>query len=70
MTEMADDRRPVDLGDLPEGEDVSPADALERAELDPEEQENRVDPVWSETPADQTDGEQSERAETESTEDS
>ena len=58
MTEMADHKHPVELADIPEGEEISPADAAERIDEDPDEQQNRVDPVWSETPADQTDGDQ------------
>lgn len=58
MTEMADFGRPVDLADVPAGEDISAADAAERADEDPEEQQNRVDPVWSEVAADETDGDQ------------
>lgn len=59
MSEMSDHRPPVDLPDVPEGEEISPADAVERADEDPDEQQNRVDPVWSETAADETDGDQS-----------
>ena len=33
---------------VPEEEDVSTADAAERIDEDPEEQQNRKDPVWSE----------------------
>ena len=58
MTEMAEHPRPEQLPDVPEGEEVSPADAAERADHDPEDQENRVDPVWSETAADDTAGDQ------------
>jgi hypothetical protein len=58
MTEMADHQRPVDLTGVPEGEEISEADALERVDEDPDDQENRVDPVWSETAADETDGDQ------------
>jgi len=54
MTEMADHERPVELPDVPEGEGISPVDALERADEDPEEQDNRMDPVWSETAADRS----------------
>jgi hypothetical protein len=46
MTEMADNERPVELPDVPEGEEISDADAAERVDVDPEEQENRTDPVW------------------------
>jgi len=58
MTEMADNQRPVEVPGVPEGEQISPADAAERVDEDPDQQENRVDPVWSEVPADQTDGDQ------------
>jgi hypothetical protein len=55
MTEMADHERPVEIDGVPEGEEVSEADAAERVDEDPEDQENRVDPVWSETSADGAD---------------
>ena len=58
MTEMADHQPHVALPDVPEGEEVSPADAAERVDEKPEEQQNRVDPVWSETAADETGGDQ------------
>jgi hypothetical protein len=58
MTEMADHERPIEIPGLPEGEEISPADAAERVDEDPEEQQNRVDRVWSETAADETDGDQ------------
>jgi hypothetical protein len=35
MTEVADHERPVDLPDVPEGEEISPADAAGRADVDP-----------------------------------
>ncbi|MDX6359368.1 MAG: hypothetical protein QOH37_2422 [Nocardioidaceae bacterium] len=54
MTEMADHQRPVDLPGVPAGEEISEADAAERVDEDPDDQENRVDPVWSQTPADDT----------------
>jgi hypothetical protein len=38
--------RRVEIEDVPEGEDVSPADAAERIDEDPDEQPNRHDPVW------------------------
>jgi hypothetical protein len=41
MTEMSHHRRPVEIEGLPEEEDVSTADAAERVDEDPEEQENR-----------------------------
>jgi len=47
MREMADHRKPLDLEGVPEGEDVSEADAAERVDEEPEEQENRRDPVLS-----------------------
>jgi len=56
MTEMADHERPVEIEGVPAGEEVSEADAAERVDEDPDEQENRVDPVWDETTADETDG--------------
>jgi hypothetical protein len=49
MTEMSPHDRPVQLPDVPEGEEISPADARERTDQDPEDQQNRVDPVWSES---------------------
>ena len=58
MTEMADHERHVELPDVPEGEEISLADAAERVDEDPDEQQNRVDPVWSETRADDADGDQ------------
>jgi hypothetical protein len=48
MSEMADHERPVELEGVPEGEEISTADAAERIDEEPEEQENRRDPVWSE----------------------
>lgn len=38
----------LDLDEVPEGEEVSEADASERIDEDPDEQENRQDPVWDE----------------------
>lgn len=58
MTDTADHERPVALPDVPAGEEISAADAAERVKENPEDQKNRVDPVWSETPADETDGDQ------------
>lgn len=40
------DAERLDLGDVPEGEDISEADAAARVEEDPDDQENRRDPVW------------------------
>ena len=37
-----------ELEGVPEEENISPADAAERVDEDPEEQENRRDPVWDE----------------------
>jgi hypothetical protein len=48
MSEMADHERPVELEGVPEGEEISTADAAERIDEEPEEQENRRDRVWSE----------------------
>lgn len=42
--ELDSDR--LDLGGVPEGEEISEADAAERVDEDPDEQENRHDPVW------------------------
>ena len=44
---MADNERPVELPDVPEGEEISPGDAAERVDEDPDDQPNRRDPVWS-----------------------
>jgi hypothetical protein len=35
-----------ELEGVPDEEQISPADAAERVDADPEEQENRRDPVW------------------------
>ena len=43
MSIPRDEERPVDLGGVPAEEGVTSADASERADLDPEEQPNRVD---------------------------
>jgi hypothetical protein len=56
MTEMADHERPVEIDGVPPGEEISEADAAERVDEEPEDQDNRVDPVWSETSADEADG--------------
>lgn len=40
--------KPVVLEDVPDGEQISPADAAERVDEEPEGQENRRDPVWDE----------------------
>jgi hypothetical protein len=47
MSQMGD-HRPAqpELEGVPEEEEISPADAAERVDADPEEQENRRDPVW------------------------
>jgi hypothetical protein len=37
---------PTDLEGVPEEEEVSTADAVERVDEEPDEQENRRDPVW------------------------
>jgi hypothetical protein len=36
----------VEVEGVPEGEEVSPGDAAERIDEDPDEQSNRRDPVW------------------------
>jgi hypothetical protein len=36
----------VDLDAVPEGEEISEADAAERVDEGPEDQANRRDPVW------------------------
>ena len=38
------EERPVDLSEVPEGEDVEVADAAEELDRDPDEQRNRTDP--------------------------
>jgi len=38
----------VDLDAVPEGEEISEADAAERVDEEPDEQANRQDPVWDE----------------------
>jgi hypothetical protein len=49
MSQMGDheQERPVELDGVPEGEEISPADAAERVDEEPDEQDNRQDPVWS-----------------------
>jgi hypothetical protein len=39
------DERPVELEDVPREEGISTEDAQERADIDPEDQPNRTDPV-------------------------
>jgi hypothetical protein len=48
MSQMGyhEQEHPVELDEVPEGEDISEGDAAERVDEDPEEQENRHDPVW------------------------
>jgi hypothetical protein len=47
MSQMGDHRSgQPELEGVPEEEQISPADAAERVDEDPEEQENRRDPVW------------------------
>jgi hypothetical protein len=43
MTQRPDEERPVELGEVPDEEGVSKADAADRARLDPEDQENFTD---------------------------
>ncbi len=49
MSQLGDheQERPVEMDDVPEGEQISPGDAAERIDEDPDEQTNRNDPVWS-----------------------
>lgn len=53
MSEMFHHRKPLDIEGVPDGEDVSQADAVERVDEEPDEQENRKDPVWSEDDAEE-----------------
>jgi hypothetical protein len=48
MSHMADHERerPVEMEDVPEGEEIARGDAAERVDEEPEEQPNRRDPVW------------------------
>lgn len=48
MSQMADheNERPVEIEGVPAGEEISPADAAERLDEEPDEQSNRRDPVW------------------------
>lgn len=48
MSHMADHERerPVELEDVPQGEEIDEGDAAERVDEDPDEQPNRRDPVW------------------------
>ena len=48
MSQMADheNERPVEIEGVPAGEEISPADAAERVDEQPDEQSNRRDPVW------------------------
>ena len=49
MSQMGDHRpEQPELKGVPAEENISPADAAERVDEDPEEQENRRDPVWDE----------------------
>lgn len=47
MSQMADheNERPVEIEGVPAGEQISPADAAERVDEEPDEQTNRRDPV-------------------------
>ncbi|HEY3528544.1 MAG TPA: hypothetical protein VGK78_05295 [Nocardioides sp.] len=49
MSEMGhkNEERPVEVEGVPEGEEISQGDAAERIDEDPDEQENRRDPVWN-----------------------
>jgi hypothetical protein len=44
--EHKSEERPVEVEGVPEGEEIAEGDAAERIDEDPEEQENRRDPVW------------------------
>ena len=47
MSQLGDHRpEQPELEGVPEEEQISPADVAERVDEDPEEQENRRDPVW------------------------
>lgn len=47
MTHMDHERdHAIEVEGVPAGEDISPGDAAERIDEDPEEQTNRRDPVW------------------------
>jgi hypothetical protein len=47
MSQLGDHRpEQPELEGVPDEEQISPADAAERVDADPEEQENRRDPVW------------------------
>lgn len=48
MSHMADheNERPVEVEGVPAGEEISPGDAAERIDEEPDEQQNRRDPVW------------------------
>ena len=38
--------RPVEMEEVPDGENIAPGDAAERVDEEPDEQANRRDPVW------------------------
>jgi len=47
MSQMGNHRpQQAELEGVPAEEQISPADAAERVDEDPDEQENRRDPVW------------------------
>jgi hypothetical protein len=47
MSHMDHERdRPLEMEDVPEGEEIAEGDAAERIDEDPDEQANRQDPVW------------------------
>jgi hypothetical protein len=48
MSQMGDHRsQQPELEGVPDEEQISSADAVERIDEDPDEQENRRDPVWN-----------------------
>lgn len=47
MSHMDHERdHPIEMEDVPEGEEIAEGDAAERIDEDPDEQVNRQDPVW------------------------
>jgi len=58
------DQKPLDLGGAPDEEGVSEADAAERLDLDPEEQENFTDEHGHRTQVDQEEPDESGQPET------
>ena len=48
MSQMGDheQKRPVEMEGVPEGEEIAEGDAADRIDEKPDEQPNRRDPVW------------------------